>query len=170
MADVLRELKRVAAAMSDAGLEGVLIGNAAAALHGAPVGTTDLDFFVRSGGLTRKKILAVAEKLSRKKILAVSEKLGGVAIQPFAPVSYRYRIEGTPFPIDMVLVAHGIHSFDGLRRRSTVLPLGSGGRAVYVAALQDVIKSKRASARPKDLAVLSILEETLNEKERQEKA
>jgi len=157
MADVLSELKRVAAAMSGAGLEGVLIGNAAAALQGAPVATTDLDFFVRAGPRNKKKVLAVAEAL------------GGYAIQPLAPVSYMYRIEGVVFPVDLVTVAHGIRSFNGLRARATVLPLGSG-RAIYVAALQDVIKSKRAAARPKDLASLYILERTFDEKERKEKA
>ena|SRR5208283_3921500 len=158
MADALYELRRVAAAMANAGLEGVLIGNAGAALQGAPVGATDLDFFVRS------------TRLNKKKILAVAKELGGFAHQPSAPLSYmKYRIDGTTFPIDMVIGAHGIESFKGLRSRSTVLPLGNG-RLVHVAALGDIIRSKRAAARPKDLATLPILEKTLHEKERQEKA
>src|SRR5208282_4314735 len=114
MADALYELRRVAAAMANAGLEGVLIGNAGAALQGAPVGTTDLDFFVRS------------TRLNKKKILAIAKELGGFAHQPLAPMSYMYRIDGITFPVDMVVSAHGISSFESLRSRSTVLPLGDG--------------------------------------------
>jgi len=155
MADALRSLRRIATAMANAGLEGVLIGNGGAALQGAPVATTDLDFFVRS---TRQ---------NKTKILAVAKELGGIAHQPFAPLSYMYRIDGIDFPIDMVISAHGIKSFESLRSRSTALALGDG-RTVRVADLKDIIRSKKAAGRQKDLAVLPILERTLHEKEQQE--
>ncbi len=57
----------------------------------------------------------------------------------------------------------GISSFEGLRKRATSLNLG--GARILVAALPDIIKSKRAAGRPKDIAVLRILEGTLAEKE-----
>ena len=37
--------------------------------------------------------------------------------------------------------------------------------AILVASLRDIIKSKRAAGRPQDLAVLPVLERTLNAKE-----
>jgi hypothetical protein len=154
MMDALHELRRVATAMANAGLEGVLIGNAGAALQGAPVGTTDLDFFVRS------------TRLNKKKILSVAKELGGFAHQPFAPMSYMYRIDGITFPIDMVVGAHGIKSFESLRSRSTALPLGNG-QFVYVADLRDIIKSKKAAGREKDRLAIPILERTLHEKEKE---
>lgn len=40
-------LTLIAQAIEDAGLDAVLIGNAAAALQGAPVTTIDFDFFFR---------------------------------------------------------------------------------------------------------------------------
>lgn len=43
-----------------------------------------------------------------------------------------------------------------------------GAEVIRVASLEDVIKSKRAASRKKDLAVLPVLEETLREKKRQE--
>ena len=139
--------------MAHAGLEGVLIGNAGAALQGAPVGTTDLDFFVRS------------TKRNKEKILSIAKELHGFAHQPFAPLSYMYRIDGIAVPIDMVISAHGIKSFESLRSRSTLLPLGDG-RSVCIADLKDIIKSKKAAGREKDWAVMPILERTLDEKER----
>lgn len=43
-------LDAVVAALTEARLEAVLIGNAAAALQGAPVTTVDFDFMFRSTG------------------------------------------------------------------------------------------------------------------------
>jgi len=42
--DAHRLLARIARMLEEHGLEAVLIGNAAAALQGAPVSTVDLDF------------------------------------------------------------------------------------------------------------------------------
>ncbi|MBY0508468.1 MAG: hypothetical protein K2X03_31445 [Bryobacteraceae bacterium] len=39
--------------------------------------------------------------------------------------------------------------------------LSIGGRTVLVASLVDILKSKRAANRPRDLAVLDVLEKTL---------
>jgi hypothetical protein len=40
-------LSRIVIALQECGLEAVLIGNAAAAMHGAPVTTLDFDFAIR---------------------------------------------------------------------------------------------------------------------------
>ncbi len=40
-------LTKVVAALADSHLEAILIGNAAAAIHGAPVTTLDFDFLFR---------------------------------------------------------------------------------------------------------------------------
>jgi hypothetical protein len=56
-------IHRVAAALAKHRLEAILIGNAAAALQGAPVTTLDLDFMFRDTPLDRKKLKAVADEL-----------------------------------------------------------------------------------------------------------
>jgi hypothetical protein len=56
---------------------------------------------------------------------------------------------------------HGVRSFEGLRQRALRVPLGD--TQILVAALADIIKSKRAAARPRDLAVLPLLERVLAE-------
>ena len=61
--------------------------------------------------------------------------------------------------VDFMDEVSGIRSFEGVRKRARPVQVGSA--TVRVAALADIIKSKRAANRPRDLAVLEILEKTL---------
>jgi hypothetical protein len=56
---------------------------------------------------------------------------------------------------------HGIRSFEGVRDRATIVEID--GVPILVASLHDIVRSKRAAARPRDLAVLDILEKALEE-------
>jgi hypothetical protein len=49
-----------------------------------------------------------------------------------------------------------LRSFAGVRERATLIRIETA--ALRVASLADIIKSKRAARRPRDLAVLDILE------------
>lgn len=64
--------------------------------------------------------------------------------------------------MDFMATIHGVRSFAGLRSRATRLELG--GHPILVASLADIVRSKRAAGRPRDRAVLEILERTLHEK------
>lgn len=132
--------------MSEAGLDAVLIGNAAAALQGAPVTTVDFDFFFRK----------TPRNLARMKTVAAA--LRATILRPYYPVSDLYRIvrDDDGLQVDMMATAHGLRSFEGVRDRASVLTLD--GVSLRVASLSDIIKSKRAAARPRDKAVLEILE------------
>ena len=57
-------LERIAAALAHANLECILIGNAAAALQGAPVTTLDFDFFFRDTPTNRRKLIRFAKELN----------------------------------------------------------------------------------------------------------
>jgi hypothetical protein len=96
-------LSEVARRLNDVYLEAVLIGNAGAALQGAPV---------------------------------VRDEDG--------------------LQVDFMSTVHGIRSFAGVRDRATRMEIGRA--SVLVASLSDIIASKRAARRPRDLAVLDILE------------
>ena len=61
-------------------LEAILIGNMAAALHGAPVSTIDIDLFFR-------KTPANMQKLKR-----VAEALEAVILRPYYPVLARFEL------------------------------------------------------------------------------
>lgn len=121
-------LERVARALVTARLEAVLVGNAGAALHGAPVTTVDFD--------------------------------------PYDPASDLFRVvnDEIGLQLDFMSRLDGIRSFEALRARGTSVTLG--GADLLVADLRDIIRSKRAANRPRDRAMLSVLEATLREKEK----
>lgn len=147
-------LAQIARALLNAKLDAVLIGNAAAALQGAPVTTIDFDFMIRDtpGNL--------------RKIKAVARTLGGVVFWPFYPMSKLYRLvnDDAGLQVDFMPVIHGVRSFESLRSRSTLVQMR--GQALRVASLEDVIRSKRATGRARDKAVLPVLEATLRERDR----
>lgn len=127
----------------------VLIGNAAAALQGAPVTTLDFDFMFRKTARNLQKLRALADDL------------GAVVLRPYYPVSELYRVmrDVGNLQLDFMARVDGIPSFEALRARATAAAFG--GHELLVAALEDVIRSKQAAGRPQDRAVLPVLRATL---------
>jgi hypothetical protein len=107
-------LARVAGLLERHALQAVLIGNAAAALQGAPVTTVDLDFLFRK---TPSNI---------RKLKAITADLGAVLLRPYYPASDLFRIshEDQLLQIDFLGTIHGIRSFEGLRKRAQTVRFG----------------------------------------------
>jgi len=139
-------------------LEAVLIGNAAAALQGAPVTTLDFDFLFRKtpGNL--------------RKLKAMAKSLGAIILKPYYPASDLLRVvrDADSLQVDFMARIHGVRSLASLRSRATSVEFG--GHELLVADLADIIRSKRAAGRPRDRAVLDVLEKTLDEKKKIQKA
>lgn len=144
IADLLRALRSV-------GLEAIIVGMAAAALQGAPVTTLDVDLLVRD---TRR---------NREKIRALGEALGAGSPLEISPLTASLRLVGGAVPVDVIFDEIAGHlTFEAVRSRSATVSIG-GGRG-RVASLEDIIASKQAAGRPKDLAQLPILRDTLRVK------
>lgn len=150
-------LNSIAQALAHARLEAVLIGNAAAALHGAPVTTLDFDFMFRKSPANLRKLKRFAGQL------------GAVILKPYYPASDLYRVvnDDTGLQVDFMGAIHGIRSFASLRARAEKAKFG--GADLWLASLRDIIASKKSANRNRDLAVLEILEKTLHEKEASDK-
>jgi predicted nucleotidyltransferase len=146
-------LETVARVLDEHGLEAILIGNAAAALQGAPVTTVDLDFLIRKTPRNLQKLTAVAKTL------------GAMVLRPHYPVSGLYRLmrDDDGLQLDFMTAIHGAKSFESLRGKSHAHDFA--GHALWVAGLEAVIASKRAAGRPRDKAVLDTLEKALHETE-----
>ena len=145
-------LKEIAIALDRAGLETVMIGNAAAALQGSPVTTVDIDFMFRKTDANITKLKKFAKLLN------------ATILRPFYPVSQLYRVvnDDRGIQVDFMPQIDGISSFASLRSRAETVKIGS--ISLKISSLDDIIKSKKAAGRDRDKAVLKILEKTLIEK------
>ena len=94
-------LIKVAEVLTDARLEAVMVGNAAAALRGAPVTTLDIDFMFRKTPLNLKKLKAVAKCFE------------AIIMRPYYPVSELYRVvnDEQGLQLDFMAKLNGIRSF-----------------------------------------------------------
>ena len=133
------------------------MGNAAAAIQGAPVTTVDIDFYFRRTPTNVKKVKAIARDLD------------AMILRPFYPVTSLLRIQRDidALQIDFMSTMDGVSSIEGVRKRATRMQFGDA--SLLVGSLGDIIKSKKAAARPQDLAVLHILEATLAQKKDNQK-
>jgi len=137
----------------------VIVGGLNAVLHGAPIVTQDLDVCYRR----------TPENLTRL----------SKALTPFA-LRLRNLPEGVPdtfdrrsldFGTNFTLALEDGEEFDLLDEMAAIggydeiigrtVEMEVAGQLVDVLSLEDLIRTKRAASRPKDLAALPILEATL---------
>jgi hypothetical protein len=146
-------LVEVATALRSVRLEAVLIGNAAA-LQGAPVTTVDLDFLFRKTAGNIAKLKALARQLK------------AIVMRPYYPASDLFRVvrDDDTLQLDFMTTIHGVRTFEGVRDRADTIEIG--GVTLLVASLDDIIRSKRAAGRPRDRAVLEVLEKSREEQNR----
>src|SRR3954467_2927952 len=123
--DAAPELALVAKALNEHRLEAILIGNMAAALHGAPVSTIDIDLFFRKTPRNMQKLKQVAAAL------------GAVILRPYYPVSALFRLhrERDGLQIDFMGQIDGVRSYEGVRDRAGVYQIG--GHKLLAASLDD---------------------------------
>ena len=115
--------------------------------RGVPLTTLDVDFMFRKTPRNLQKLKQLAKDID------------GHLDQPFKPMSDMYRLLSNEAQIDFVQRMDGVKSFESLRSRAVSMKVGEEN--VRVASLDDIIKSKKAAQREKDLAALPILEKTL---------
>ena len=148
----------------------VLVGGLAAAIHGSPTTTTDADLCPdRSASNLIALAAALREMDARIRTDAVD---GGL---PFAcDAEFLARMDVTlnlvtKFgDVDLTLRPAAFHNgFDDLLPRAVEVSVDGG--TVMLASLDDIITSKRAANRPKDRAVLPILEALRDEIEDRER-
>jgi hypothetical protein len=154
--EILRALERH-------GVRYVLIGAAAARIAGAPVVTEDLD------------VTPATDRANLERLATALRELGARLRGTAEP-------EGVPFPVDadmlrsaemwtlttsagdldVCFIPSGTRGYVDLRREASRERLGKG-LIVSVASLRDVIRSKEAAGRDKDLAQLPLLRRTLEQ-------
>jgi hypothetical protein len=136
-AEFLRELVRQK-------VDFMIVGLSAAALQGAPVVTQDVDLWFKD--------------LEQPGIRKALKKVGGAYVPPIALNPPMFAGESVNL-FDIVMNMHGLGEFDEEKRSSIKIPLGRVKIAVL--ALEQIIRSKKATGREKDKLVLPVLMDAL---------
>jgi predicted nucleotidyltransferase len=152
--------ERILEVLARHGVRFVVIGAVAAIAQGSPLPTEDVD---------------VTPARERENL----ERLAAALLELEAKLRVEGEPEGVPFPFDafslernelwtlrtphgdlhIVFVPAGTRGYEDLRRDAIVVDFGH--TRVSMASLADVIRSKEASGRPKDVSRLPALRQTL---------
>lgn len=148
-------------ALSRHAVDFMVVGATAAVLEGAPLTTFDLDVVVDPDPSNRERLLAALEEIGAaffdpvgRKILPTAERLEKNRVNLLETSLGRLDV--------MREIGHGQGWGDLLPRSHEIEVLGSVVRILDLAA---IIETKEAAGRPKDLAALPLLRETLRLKQ-----
>ena len=122
----------------------VMVGLSAATLQGAPVVTQDIDLWFKN--------------LRHPGIAKALKKVDGVYVPSIGRNPPMFAGEGVEL-FDIVMTMDGLDGFDEEFKRAIDVPIDRF--MVMVLPLERIIKSKQAAKRPKDVAALPVLKETL---------
>jgi hypothetical protein len=144
--------------LTRAGVELIVVGGVAAALHGSSLLTVDLDLCVPFTAPNLDRLLPVLVDLEARFRAHPDRPRLENDPQRFA----RFRmllLETRLGPLDLLREIEGIGDFAAVERASDWLDLGE--LRVRVLGLEGLIAAKRAAGRDKDLRALPELEATL---------
>ena len=137
----LPALARLIQALRSEKIRFQIAGMSAAVLQGAPATTLDTDIWIDLPERQYNRVLNIAESVGATRLAPTA-----VALADDSMVNFLYRVDG-------------VASFATELRRATRVELH--GVEVRVLAIESVLKSKKLLKRPKDLAHVPLLEETL---------
>src|SRR5438045_6998350 len=139
------QAEELAAAFQREGVDYLFIGKSGAILLGYPETTQDVDIFLPRSRENAERVLRALRSLGFELDAATTMSIltGGEIVL----------LKGGPFALDLIHAADGIESFAAAKARQIVV-----GK-FRVASLDDIIASKRATGRRKDVGDVERLEQ-----------
>jgi len=135
----------IADAFGRHGVDYLFIGKGGAILLGYPGATQDVDLFPRRSEDNGRRMAAALKEIGFE--LSAADETGIVSGKDFVQLS------SGPFDVDLVFAPDGIESYDEAAKRAERI------ENFPVMSIADIIASKRAAGRKRDLAELDLLEE-----------
>lgn len=142
-----RDFDEMLAALSAAGAEFLVVGAYAVAVHGRPRATGDLDLWVRPTADNAERVW--------RALAAFGAPLQELTTEDLTRPDLIFQIGVPPARIDVMTGISGV-SFDEAWPNRVMVPVA--GRTTPVIGRDDLIRNKRATGRPRDLADLAELE------------
>jgi hypothetical protein len=138
------QAEEIARAFNDESVEYLFLGKSGAILLGYPGTTQDVDIFPARSPENGRRIVSALRKIGFELSSKVEQEI--VAGKDFV------QIKTGPFDLDLVFAPDGIKNFAEAQSRAVTEGI------FKVANLRDIIASKRASGRQKDMIELPLLE------------
>jgi hypothetical protein len=143
-----RDFVEMLCALSEAGVEFLVVGAHALPAHGVPRATGDLDLWVRASAENAERVMAALRRFGAP--------LFDLTVDDLLREDTVFQIGRPPARIDILSGISGVRFEQAWANRLTVR---LAGLDVPVLGREDFIANKRASARPKDLTDLALLDE-----------
>lgn len=156
--------EKIFAVLAEHGVDYVMIGGLAAALHGSDMVTTDLDITPGAGEDNLARLSSALRSLNAR--IRSDELPEGLVFSHDAASPSKADVWNlvTDFgDLDISFVPSGTQGFVDLRRSAAVIEVL--GTTTQVASLPDIIRSKAAAGRPKDKIAVPVLRRLLDELE-----
>jgi hypothetical protein len=133
-------------------IEFMFIGKSGAIILGFPAATQDVDLFPKKSKENGERLVIALRELE----FEIDDEIAQNIIRGVDFV----QLKQGPFDLDLVFAPDGIESFDEAKKRMIVI------EGFPVANIRDIIASKKASGREKDLLDLPLLEDFREEFEK----
>jgi hypothetical protein len=156
-------VERVLGALTTAGVEFIVVGGVSALLQGVPIVTQDLDVCYRRSPENVRR-LAAALRPFHPRLRELPEGVPNVVDERTFQMGANFTLDLEGEDLDLLAEMSGIGGYDDIVRTAVELDLPD--HRVRVLALEQLIATKRAAGRAKDLAILPLLEATLAESKR----
>ena len=140
-----RQGERLAKEFARANVDYVFIGKSGAIILGYPDTTQDVDVYPKKDPENGKRIIRALSKLGFKVNKQTKEAI--IRGKDFV------QIKSGPFDIDLVFAPDGLENYDEVKRRCIWI------ENFPVARIDDIIKSKEAAKRERDIRDLPFLKE-----------
>jgi hypothetical protein len=135
------DFSEMLSAFSAEGVEYLLVGAYALAVHGLPRATGDLDLWVGTAGENPKRV--------RRALKRFGAPLDQLTLKDLTRPDVVFQIGVAPRRIDVMTTVDGLEFAEAWGRR---LETKVEGLTVHVISRDDLIRNKRAAGRPQDLA------------------
>ena len=150
--------ERVVSALSSGKVDFIVVGGVSAVLQGVPIVTRDLDLCYRRDSDNLRR-LAKALSPFHLRLRGLPEDVPNIFDERTRQFGMNFTLAAEDESLDLLGEMSAVGGYDAIVGRAVEMDVA--GHTVKVLALPDLIRTKRAAGRPKDLAVLPVLEATL---------
>jgi hypothetical protein len=159
--------RRICAALTNAGVRFVVIGGFAAAIHGSPLPTTDVDIVPAREDENLERLAQALRNLSAKLRTETGPVETPIDAAFLRAMPFMLNLSTDSGDLDLTFQPAGaVGDYVGWEAHALDVEIGPG-LSVRIGSLDDIIESKRAAGRPKDAGALPYLESLRDEIARQ---